>query len=486
MIYLITPDRFANGDPTNDHVEGLMEDTDRSNPSKRHGGDLRGIIDRLDYLKGLGVTTIWMNPLLENDGPLSYHGYGATDLYCIDARFGSESLYKQLVEEAHDRGLKIIFDHVNNHIGSEHPWLASPPEHDWFNGTMASHNLEKHYLMAVADPHADPRSSELLKSFWFVDAMPDLNCRNPRLSNYRIQNTLWWIETTGIDGIREDTYPYVDQDHLTRWAQAILEQYPNFNIVGEVWNTEPAYIALFQRGQRLPGSVETNLPVVMDFPLMEALRSFAQGEGKLREVYSVLAQDFLYSDPLSLMTFVDNHDTPRIGYIAKDQRRTRLVLTILLTTRGIPQLLYGTEIGMKGGPRHVDLRADFPGGFPGDTRSAFIAESRTEAEQETFSFLYSLLNLRAQTPALRRGRLIQYPVGLREDVYKYLRTDGEERLLIIANGEQDKRMVDLSEVDGISNTVTLVDALTGERCRLDSSLRILVTGLRARIFRVTP
>ena len=331
-IYLITPDRFANGDRGNDRAPGVLDEYDPSNVRMRHGGDLRGIIDHLDYIQDLGVTAIWLNPVLENRGVNSYHGYKTTDLYRIDPRFGANAEYKEFVDKAHTKGLKVIFDHVANHIGIRHPWIADLPEKDWLNGSVEDHLLEKHYLLSVTDPHSDPKTQQELKTFWFVDRMPDLNQRNPLLAKYLVQNSIWWIEYSGIDGIREDTYPYADQAFLAAWAKAIRDEFPHFNIVGEIWATKSAYIAHFQDKTILPRHFETNLPAVMDFPLMQAFRGFLDGTGKLSDVYAVYAQDFLYTDVNNLLVFADNHDTTRAIFHAKENtERVKLVLSILLT-----------------------------------------------------------------------------------------------------------------------------------------------------------
>ena len=493
VVYLITPDRFANGDPANDRVDdpvvGMLDEYDPSDPGMRHGGDLQGIIDRLDYLADLGVTTLWLTPILENRGVNSYHGYKATDLYRIDPRFGTNDDYRRLVEEAHARGLKIVFDHVSNHIGSEHPWISNLPRASWLNGTTDDHALQKHYKMAVADPHAAPRSDTLLRTFWFVSGMPDLNQRDPLLATYLIQNTLWWIETTGLDGIREDTYPYPNQAFLTRWAKVIREEYPRFAIVGEVWEDAPAFTALFQEGSELPGAVETNLPSVMDFALSEALRGYLRGEERLMDVYKVLAQDFLYPDPPRLMTLADNHDMPRIMFEAEgDTARVKQALTILLTTRGIPQLLYGTELGMKGGASHIELRADMPGGFPGDERNAFTEAGRTKDEQELFAFTRDLLHLRDEHVALRRGTLTHVPPTYNSDVYVYMRTHGTNRVLVVVNGHEDARTADLSELfadPDAARSLRLVDARTAEPVPLSNGT-INVGAYGVRVLEVRP
>ena len=446
VIYLITPDRFANGNRENDRT-GNLDDFDPADSRKRHGGDLEGITSRLDYLKDLGITTIWLNPILENSGRSSYHGYAATDLYRVDPRFGTNVEYKNLVDEAHRRGLKIILDHVNNHIGIRHPWIQNPPAPEWLNGSVDKHDRQKHYLHAVSDPHAAENSSRLLKTFWFVDSMPDLNQSNEFLANYLIQNSLWWIEFSGIDGIREDTYPYNDQPFMARWAKSVLDEYPNFNIVGEIWSNHPAYIALFQQGSKMPRSIETHLPAVMDFPLMMSWRKFLTGEGNLRDVYETYSQDFVYADPDNLVVFLDNHDISRAIFAAKgDEARVKLAATVLLFARGIPQILYGSEIGMLGGESHVELRADFPGGFPDQTQNAFTAEGRTERQADFYDYYQKLLQLRKAYTALSGGKMVHFAPTWANDVYKLLKIHGDQKILIIANGTNDTKQPDLTEL----------------------------------------
>ena len=504
-VYLITPDRFANADTTNDVVPGLRDEYDPSDPGMRHGGDLQGIIERLDYLKNLGVTTLWLNPVLENAGRNSYHGYAATDLYRVDPRFGSNDDYRRLVDKAHERGMKVIFDHVSNHIGIEHPWIGDLPRESWLNGSVEEHASQKHYKMSITDPHADPRSETLLRTFWFVDAMPDLNQRDPLLATYLIQNTLWWIETTGLDGIREDTYPYPDQAFLARWAEAIRTEYPGFDIVGEIWDTAPAFTAVFQEGTSVPRDFETNLPSVMDFALSTAYREYVSGDGGLGAVYQVIAQDFLYGDPQMIMTLADNHDMPRIAFLAEnaadpDAARERMmqVLTMLFTSRGIPQILYGTEIGMVGGPSHVELREDVPGGFPGDERSAFTESGRTDAENEIFDHVQTLLRLRSEHPALTRGTLTHYPPTYGNEIYRYVRRyDGEEggrgaervareddTVLVLVNGHDEPRRVDLKEVFGAAPNLQLTDLMTGRKAEVLDGPSVRVEARSAAVLQV--
>ncbi|MEM1270928.1 MAG: alpha-amylase family glycosyl hydrolase [Bacteroidota bacterium] len=464
VVYLLTPDRFANGDPSNDDPAGVETDFDRSDPNMRHGGDLQGMIDRLDYLADLGVTAVWPNPVLHNDPPLSYHGYKAVDLYQIDPRFGTNDDYRRFVQEAHDRDIKVIFDHINNHIGVTHPWIDAMPRASWFNGTKDDHLGSSHYKLAPVDPYADPESAEQLRTFWFVPEMPDLNQRDPFVATYLTQNMLWWIETTGLDGIREDTYPYPDQDFLADWAEAILDEYPDFNIVGEIWEYEPSYLALFQTESYLPRDFETNLPSVMDFPLSLALRNYLTGDGRLSAVYTLLAQDFIYTDPDNLFTFIDNHDMPRGIFIAEgDTDRLKQATAILLTTRGIPQILYGNEINMMGDESHVELRADFPGGWPGDERDAFTEAGRTAEENDIFNFTRALLNARLEHPALTEGELVQWPSNAwGPDVYRYLRHTDDETVAVLVNGNDEPMALTLSGMEPyLAGCPVLTDLLTG-------------------------
>ena len=482
-VYLITPDRFANGDRSNDHVEGVVNEYDPKNDRMRHGGDLQGIIDHLDYLDDLGVTAIWLNPVLENRGVNSYHGYKATDLYRIDPRFGTNGKYRQFVAEAHDRGMKVIYDHVANHIGIQHPWVEDLPTNTWLNGSVEDHLSGKHYLLSVTDPHSDRRTRKELKTFWFVDKMPDLNQRDPHLAKYLIQNSIWWIEFSGLDGIREDTYPYGDQSFMADWAKAIRTEYPKLNLVGEIWATKSAYIAHFQEKSILPRDFETHLPAVMDFPLMESFRSFLNGTGKLRDIYDSYAQDFLFTDLNNLMVFADNHDTPRIMFEAGGNKaKVKLILTLLLTSRGIPQILYGTELGMMGGKSHVELRADFPGGFPSSERSAFTADGRTGFENEMHSHVKALLKLRKQHPAISRGKMLHYPPTWNKDVYRVLRILGDEKILVVANGHDEERKVQMSD---------LSHHLEGRRLRnlansvvIDWRAGVPLSPLSAKVFQV--
>ncbi|MEM9413410.1 MAG: alpha-amylase family glycosyl hydrolase, partial [Planctomycetota bacterium] len=484
VVYLITPDRFANGNPENDTAEDQLNEFDPSNPSKRHGGDLAGIAERLNYLSDLGVTTLWLNPVLENRGVNSYHGYKTTDFYRIDPRFGSNEDYRTLVSKAHEAGLKVIFDHVSNHIGIRHRWLKDLPTKGWLNGSIENHLLDRHYLHSVSDPHADNETRRQLKSFWFVDSMPDLNQQNEFVANYLIQNTIWWIEYSGLDGIREDTWPYTDAVFLHRWINAIENEYPNFNIVGEIWSLQSPNIARYQKGTCLPNDVPPNLNSVMDFPLSEALRRFVKGDGKLRDVHAIYAQDFLFGDPSQLMVFVDNHDMARIQFIAKGkQDRVKVALGIMLLGRGIPQLLYGTEIGMVGGESHVELRADFPGGFPNlrpELACAFTRKGRSADQQSIHQWLSRLLQIRKENSAFSEGSMIHFAPTWHQDVYRFLRINDEQTVIVIANGEPDSVDVLFDDIERYTKVKVLID-LESKR-KFSTAKPLSIEGNSIRVF----
>ena len=367
---------------------------------------------------------------MENNSRMSYHGYAATDLYKIDPRFGSNDLYKDLVSLAHQKGLKIIFDHINNHIGINHLWVNDPPFNDWFNGTKNNHFITSHEKISIYSSYSSELTRDSTIQGWFVEEMPDLNERNPFLAKYLIQNMLWWIEYTGLDGIREDTYPYSDQEFLANWNTAIINEYPKFNITGEAWIEDPALLAPYQKDSKLNLNQNTNLPSVIDFGLFRAIRNFCKPNGSVTDLYETLAKDFLYSEPNNLLTFADNHDIDRIMFAAKkDVSKFKLALTFLLTTRGIPQIFYGTEIGMVGGKSHGELREEFPGGFPEHKRSAFDIKERLSSENEIYEFTQSLINIRKKYNSISKGELIHFPPD--GELYFYFRVLENEIILVI-------------------------------------------------------
>jgi glycosidase len=482
IIYLITPDRFANGDPDNDHVDGMRDKWDTRDKLGRHGGDIQGIIDRIEYLKDLGITAIWINPLIENDMDISYHGYGATDFYKIDPRFGSNELYKELVEKAHEMEIKIILDHVVNHIGYHHPWMENLPFEDWINGSMENHDVNTHKKTAINDIYAD--STELLniKNGWFVDEMPDLNQKNPFLANYIIQNTIWWIEYAGIDGIREDTYPYADAKFLSDWAAAIIKEYPDFNIVGEVWIHDPVFLSTYQTGSFYPKNFDSNLPSVTDYGLFEAIGRVFNRDQSIEEIYHFLSKDFLYPNPDNLMTFLDNHDVMRaIDLVHGNIQRFKMAFQLLLTTRGIPQIYYGSEIGLQGGDDHGFIRRNFPGGFPEDKRDAFKQEGRTVGEDSLWTFMKNLIDLRKNQKALSLGSLTHYPVF--DEFYIYVRSFKDEKIIIIANNKAEDRKIELNQVNHIlSGREALQNLQSGEKINLSDHDYLSIPGYDLGIF----
>jgi len=443
VMYLIMPDRFANADPSNDVWEGVL--IERNDPFGRHGGDLAGIEAHLDYLDNLGITAIWLNPVLENKMPDgSYHGYAITDFYQVDKRFGSNEDYCRLIEKAHQKGIKMVMDMIYNHCGSNHWWIGNFPTNDWLNhqdGFVPT----THNLYTIMDPHAPQSEIAAMTDGWFVPSMPDLNQRNQLLADYLIQNSIWWIEYARIDGIRHDTHPYADFDFLSRWCKRVIEEYPNFNIVGESWYGNGAPLAWWQRNSKL-NERQTNLKTVMDFNLMgacnEAFAIHSTEQNPLKRIYEVIAQDFIYEDLDNILTFLDNHDTSR--FLKKDEtdlNRFKQALAFLLTTRGIPQLYYGTEILMYGEKSEGDgvLRKDFPGGWKEDAVNAFTAGGRTAWQNEAHDYLQKLLQWRKTNPAVAHGKLTHYAPDWEIQCYVYARTYNDNTVLVILNGSNKKQ-----------------------------------------------
>jgi len=444
VIYLIMPDRFANGDPANDNMPGMTEKTDRKAPYGRHGGDIQGIIDHLDYIVGLGATALWLNPVLENNQEhSSYHGYSITDFYRIDPRLGTNELFSGMVEASHKLGLKVIMDMVMNHCGSRHWWMKDLPSPDWVN-QFPVFTRSNYRLSTVADPHASEYDRNLALRGWFDVTMPDLNLQNPLLLRYLIQNSIWWIEYSGIDGIRMDTYPYPDPAGMQKWASAIMQEYPNFNIVGEAWFTDNAKLSYWQKNARNYDGFNSCLPSLMDFPLTFAIhKAFNESPGwetGLQRLYDVLADDFLFSDPDNMVVFAENHDAGRVfEYLGKDVRKFRMVMAFLATVRGIPQLYYGSELLMAGDGTlgHANIRQDFPGGWPEDPASAFTEKGRTTQQQETITYISRLFNYRKNNPVLHKGKLIHFVPD--NNVYVYFRILNNRAVMVILNASEEER-----------------------------------------------
>lgn len=475
VLYMIMPDRFASGDESINDVAELRHHVkvDRDNPNTRHGGDLAGISSHVDYLDSLGITAVWLNPVLENDMKGgSYHGYATTDYYKVDPRFGSNSQYSALVEKLHDNGIKTVMDMIFNHCGSGHPWFEDRPSKDWFN--FPDGYVQTNYrLSTITDPYATDYDRKLTQDGWFVAEMPDLNQRNPHLMKYLIQNSIWWIEESQIDGIRMDTYPYADEKEMARWISEVIAEYPDFNIVGECWFGETAGEAFWQKGSPLASkrNPDTNLPVVMDFPFMIKCRDMAPFKAKtdpwngLNTIYDHLALDYVYPDPMNVLRFLDNHDTERFILTEPETLgQWKQALTVLLTVPGIPQLYYGTELLMHGTREGGDgnVRKDMPGGFPGDKVNVFSREGRTELQNEAFDFISRLCGWRRGSKAIGEGGMKHFmPTN---GVYLYERRSGDDVAVIMLNGTDETNDVDMTRyLEIIPEGKSYTDILTGER-----------------------
>ena len=443
VIYLIMPDRFANGDTTND----LPRDSppaanDRNNPRAYHGGDLRGVINHLSYLKDLGVTAVWLTPWYDNwnginqcDKPWCpntyYHGYHAIDYYGVEDHFGNLATLQELIEKAHALGLKVIQDQVANHVGSHHPWVTNSPLDDWFHGTLANHLLNKFQNSVLLSPHANRDEVRNTLDGWFSDDLPDMNQDEPEVARYEIQNALWWVGTTGIDGIRQDTIQYVPRSFIRDLSNALYRQYPRMWMVGEVFERDAAQTAFFIGGHTGWDSIDTKLASVFDFSLWNASVLVFTGKLPVRALRDQLKYDALYPDPSQLTTLVNNHDTPRfISLNGATLEGAMMHTAFTLSIRGIPQLYYGEEIAMEG-KEDPDNRRDFPGGFPGDKRSAFTAEGRTPTEQRMYDWTRNWIRLRRQHSSLRDGRLID--LFYDDDTYAFARQDGSETVIVAIN-----------------------------------------------------
>lgn len=476
-IYLVTPDRFANGDPSNDSVAGMTETANRANPNGRHGGDIAGIRQHLDYIAGMGFTQLWPTPMLENNQPqYSYHGYAITDLYRTDPRMGSNEDFQALSREAKAKGIGIVMDIVLNHIGSKHWWMRDLPAKDWINhgGTFAPTN---HRRTSIQDPHAAPADRAGFTDGWFVDAMPDLNQRNPHLARYLIQNTLWWIEYAGLSGIREDTFGYADAQFLSDWAKAVLTEYPDFAMVGEEWSINPAVVAHWQRGKQNASGHVPHMPSMMDFPIHIALRNaLVQPEGwetGWMGLYEMLANDFVYPDPDALVVFAENHDTPRLlAHVDGNLARWQLGMAYLATVRGTPQFYYGSEVLLRGPKERDDgqLRADMPGGWAGDPANAFSGNGLGDAQQSAQRYIRALFNWRKRTPVLHDGALTHFaPV---DGVYVYVRHRGGAAVMVMLNKHDAPRTVALERFDAFLKGRRARLALTGKPLVLGSTLEV--------------
>ncbi len=486
VLYLLMPDRFANGNPLNDNHPEMIEKANRLNPSGRHGGDIQGINDHLDYFNELGVTTLWINPLLENNHPeFSYHGYAITDFYRIDPRFGSNADYVDLVDAAHKKGLKIVMDMILNHCGINHWFIKDLPMPGWIH-QFPEFTRSNFRAETLTDPHAAKSDQNRMLQGWFDKHMPDLDQRNPYLRNYLIQNSIWWIEYANLDGIRLDTQPYPYAEMTSEWTARILNEYPGFNIVGESWLQREAMTAYFQKQSSPCAYFNSGMPVVTDFPLQGAVsRAFTEQEGwseGMARIYMVLAQDFVYDNPYNTLIFLDNHDLNRyFNTIGNDLDALKMALTFLFTTRGIPQLYYGTELLMDGQEHlgHGDIRKDFPGGWKEDSLNAFTASGRSEAQNEVFNHLQQLLHWRKTNRAVHYGRLLHF---LPENgVYTYFRILDKEVVMVMINNSKEKRDIDINRFSEItSGFIQANDVMSGEAVLLKNN--VALSPRSARIF----
>jgi glycosidase len=481
VIYLLMPDRFANGNPENDTIEGMLEAADRNDPSGRHGGDLRGVQNNLDYIKELGMTAVWLTPVFENDMKTEYHGYhgyAATDMYKVDRRFGTNDEFVSFVKASHDKGLKVIMDMIHNHIGDQHWWMKDLPFKDWVHDQSKYGNTNFRGVVA-SDPYASTYDMDKLQKGWFVNEMPDLNQHNEELAFYLIQNTLWWIEYSGVDGIRMDTYVYPYADYMARWAKEVLEAYPNFNIVGESWVETVTHEAYWQEDKEGEGDgYNSNLPSVTDFQIQFALRdAFNQDFGwdsGIMKLYYAISQDRLYSDPKKNVIFMDNHDISRFfATVNRDLDKFKMAYAYLLTTRGIPQVYYGTELAMDQTQFDGDgyKRADMAGGWPGDERSVFIQSGRSTTENDMFNYVAKLTNWRKGSKAIHDGELLHFLPE--NNIYTYFRYLEEEKVMVIMNANEDELEHDLGKyIEMLEEYSKGFNVMTDQEVSLSKALKL--------------
>jgi neopullulanase len=475
VVYLIIPDRFSNGDPHNDSAPDMLESADITNPNGRHGGDLKGIREKLDYLSGLGITALWLNPVLENNQPkYSYHGYAITDFYRVDPRIGTNEEYKSFVGECHNKGLKVIMDMVFNHCGANHYWIKDLPMDSWVH-QFPEFTRSNFRAETAMDPYASDYDRERMLSGWFDTPMPDLNQHNEILAQYLIQNSIWWIEYAGLDGIRMDTYPYSYKDFMAKWMERVLLEYPHFNVVGETWMQKESQTAYWQAGSPVNGGFSSNLPSVTDFPMYFALKdAFIENDGwttGLSKIYYVLSQDFVYKDPFMNLIFADNHDLTRFyTSIGEDFPRFKMAMSILLTTRGIPMIYYGTEDLMTGEePKgHGFIRQDFPGGsWPGKPDS--LRSSVGSQQSAAYKFLSTLLEWRKNSAVIHQGNLMQFVP--QDGIYVYFRYTGTSSVMVIINKDKEEKTLSLARFrERLKDYREGKDVVTGIKFPLEESL----------------
>jgi neopullulanase len=475
-MYLIMPDRFANGDPANDEPAELPGSFDRAKARAYHGGDLRGIREHLDYLKDLGVTSLWLTPIVKNGATEDYHGYGTVDLYAVEPHLGTLRDYQELVAAAHKQRMKIVFDIVPNHVGPKHPWAAKPPLPDWFHGTVRHHfnssapvdgtfygegdNQGHDLFEALVDPHAPSRLSRNLTEGWFANLLPDMNTENPVVAQYLLQNAIWWTEGSGLDGFRVDTFPYVSREFWARWHTGLRRIYPRLTTIGEVFHPDPSVISFFAGGQKRSDGIDTGLSTLFDYPMYFALRDVLLNGAPAGRLADVLRHDVLYPRPDELVTFLGNHDVPRLASAkGSSAAKVKIGFALTLTLRGIPQLYYGDEIGMPGGG-DPDNRRDFPGGWREDSKNAFSKAGRTREQQEIFAYVQTLLGLRREHAALNGGRL--WHLYSDDGSYVFLRESEEERVIVAFENSATPKELRFTLADTPAQNAARASRLFGE------------------------
>lgn len=502
VIYLIMPDRFANGDPLNNEPAEFPGSHDRSKPRAYHGGDLLGIEKHLDYLKDLGVTTLWLTPIVKNGATQDYHGYGAVDLYAVDPHLGTLADYQDLIQAAHKQHMKVLFDVVPNHVGPRHPWVSHPPMPDWFHGTLEHHltaasplkgsfyglpekkEITNDAFESLVDPHTPPQLRRSLTEGWFAGILPDMNTENPVVVEYLAQNSVWWAEMTGLDGYRIDTFPYVSREFWEQWHTALRRLYPRLSTIGEVFHPDPTVTSFYQGGRKGWDGIDTQLTAPFDFPLYFTLRDVLLNGAPAGKLANILRQDSLYPHPEFLVPFFGNHDTTRISGTAEGAAaRLKLAFGLIFTVRGIPELYYGDEIGMPGG-RDPDNRRDFPGGWTEDERNAFTKTGRTLEQEELHAYVKALLSVRAQHPALRRGKL--WSLVSDDTTYVFMRETDEERIVVAFHTGGNAREITVPVEDSPAEHATNARVIfgTGQAEMAGRSMKLSLPAQSVSVFQL--
>lgn len=485
VFYLIMPDRFSNGNTSNDNMPSLTEKANRNDRDGRHGGDLQGIIQHLDYLKNLGVTTLWLTPVCEDNEPkTTYHGYAQTDLYKIDARYGTNEDYLKLSQELKKKDMKLVMDYVTNHWGASHWLIKDLPTKEWihwFQGEPNGFKRSNYKTTTQFDTNAAEVDKKIALDGWFDTSMPDINQSNPLVLKYLIQNAIWWIEYADLDGFRVDTYPYNDKEAMAVWAKAITDEYPNFNIVGESWLYSAAQISAWQKDSKVAEAANYNsqLPSVMDFMLYsdlpEALQEKEGWDTGMVKLYNVFTSDFLYPNINNIMVFFENHDTERFNQIFENNPQAyKMALTLISTVRGIPQIYYGSEIGMKGSKEKLgdgDIRRDFPGGWKGDQQNAFLPNQQTPQQKEYYDFTQKLLNWRKNNEVIHSGKTKHYLP--QEGVYVYFRYNDKGSVMVVLNNNQQAQSIDLSRFsESLQGFTQGKEIVSDQIIKLSSSIQV--------------